>query len=753
MKKHFLVLTLIFTLGGINEKVHSQVTQVDLKRYWHYRYRLINYFMSVGMGNSPTDPTNNIPGQSLPANIRNLNDDHILYWGDEGRTLGYYIGVLATEYRLLKDNNQNTNETIMELFYALHAVFRLDSLGIRFFVDNGIALDNAKIASSNPTFPGYGYICGDDVGAGFYNNLPTPPALSATPYGGNCIFGFGTVGPVSVIQSAMVNMNNSQNVYDNSTSMDNMIGVMMGLALATKLLDNNIVSFYDQNNVLHNFGIQYMDLQSMALKLGSRISQYFASWGYAHIGYPDANETTWGDESPYIMEYPLILLNNNLFGPPYFPPINQQVWDLLSSFCDLDINQDFQNIEMASEVAAMSNDGGNYGSPFNFFKEYSVGNHCVAGYPDYGFEQFYEAINWILYPDYDLLGTIDFCEMENIIVNAPSDGPFCHISEYGQNGDFHPNEDFALNGWASDRRFVAQPPFQFEGQADAFEGNYPGLDYMLFFNLYYLLMEKLQQPAIIQNPSTFAIAQSLAYGGYSTVYPFDYYFIQQGNPNENVWFNIGFNNNSNPNTVLSPFIIQAYCWPIIVNALSVNANVTLSDNATGSGALELLGGNQYYIDLNPTQTNIIIQRGANFDAVCNQTCPGCESPYYSGYYFQPDQNANSDARKAGKNNDSLPTYKKSVEFDTLINKDIIKAYPNPFSTQTTVEFNLENNEAISISLYDTKGCLIDNLINNVVYQKGSHSFIYNGSYISSSSYTLLLHTNRGDKNFTLVKLK
>lgn len=39
-------------------------------------------------------------------------------WGDATSYLGYYIGVLATEYYLLQQNGQRTDSVKHELFFA-----------------------------------------------------------------------------------------------------------------------------------------------------------------------------------------------------------------------------------------------------------------------------------------------------------------------------------------------------------------------------------------------------------------------------------------------------------------------------------------------------------------------------------------------------------------------------------------------------------------------------------------------------------
>ena len=95
--------------------VVSQNSAENLKKDWYYRFRMQNDFMLIGDCN----------GCSLPAEIRNCTtcdpqtmQPFQMHWGDVTNDLGWYIGVLATEYKLLNDNGQSTDETIRELYYA-----------------------------------------------------------------------------------------------------------------------------------------------------------------------------------------------------------------------------------------------------------------------------------------------------------------------------------------------------------------------------------------------------------------------------------------------------------------------------------------------------------------------------------------------------------------------------------------------------------------------------------------------------------
>ncbi|GAB4207402.1 MAG: hypothetical protein Fur0023_18150 [Bacteroidia bacterium] len=71
-------------------------------------------------------------GESLPFMERGLgsskftNPSDILKIGDGTSILGYYIATLATEYYLLKNSSSKTDSTLYELYCALYALNRLD---------------------------------------------------------------------------------------------------------------------------------------------------------------------------------------------------------------------------------------------------------------------------------------------------------------------------------------------------------------------------------------------------------------------------------------------------------------------------------------------------------------------------------------------------------------------------------------------------------------------------------------------------
>ena len=113
-----LLLFIIFLF--LTPLSYSQLS-TDMVKYWYYRDRLNKYFVIPG-GND---------GESEIVCVRNkmvglstLNEFKNLDYGQHATYQGYYIGLLATEYYLLKENNQliDAAKTLNELDMAINAV-------------------------------------------------------------------------------------------------------------------------------------------------------------------------------------------------------------------------------------------------------------------------------------------------------------------------------------------------------------------------------------------------------------------------------------------------------------------------------------------------------------------------------------------------------------------------------------------------------------------------------------------------------
>lgn len=752
MKKH-TVIFMVFTFSAFCEQslfaqCNNGNTHDALDTYWHYRYRLIHYFMQVGEGT--WDQNVGGFGQSIPAYIRNGGNPNgsdngctgYLSWSDQGRFLGYYIGTLASEYYLLYNNHQNTNETAMELFYALHAVFRLDSLGLQQWMPNTFNQEVIPSGNVTPVFPGQGYMMQDDVPSDFYNTVATAPIItdpaSYAVYNGYGLIGSGLVGPVNTVSS-------SYSSLTGSTSQDNYYGVLMGLALTVKLMQSlpAVTSFYDANGNPVNFASQphYSDLCTMAKELGQQILQYiFCCENYSillsyypyDLFTPDGSPIAGTTNLAYCQ--PINELASNIFGYTHNAPscssLNTSAWGLytIQNLCHLSCPPEPANIEMACELSAMSNDGGPDGigqqQACQFIE--SLGNYpvnpygCTCPANNYGEDQLFMAVNLALYsgPPFQYL---NFCEMQDIINSAPYEGPY-HHEDCNQS-----SPDHASCGWASTNRFVWGPTYPTCGNGWA--GNFNGLDYMLFYNLYCITSGIYNIPTYIPAHSCTDYPEIMA-----LFYP-----------------NLDCQNDF-IGTLANPVVVEAqYCTPIIVNELDIMG----PSYSGGAGGCELHGAVNSYIDLKPSGYNnlgITVNYGGFFYAVCDTSC--C-IPSPAAYAFESDPDptlTNGNDRSPQKRIDSSANkYHVTREFNLNTNYDAIVAEPSPFHTQTTFEFAVKETTPVTISIFDMKGQKIMDVMENQTYNQGEYAQPFSGSSLAAGIYLAVMTTKDDKKTIKIVK--
>ncbi|MGV3597284.1 MAG: right-handed parallel beta-helix repeat-containing protein [Bacteroidota bacterium] len=135
MKSKFLCLMALLCLLP-SQFLWSQTTAYSEDElhelYWTYRNRFKLYFTHIG----------NRPGDCVPMSARidtstdntwcNFPNGYIKY-GDGTSQLGFYIALLATEFKLLKDGGKPTQTTLNELYYTLRTIRRLDEAAERYY--------------------------------------------------------------------------------------------------------------------------------------------------------------------------------------------------------------------------------------------------------------------------------------------------------------------------------------------------------------------------------------------------------------------------------------------------------------------------------------------------------------------------------------------------------------------------------------------------------------------------------------------
>jgi hypothetical protein len=121
LKKNLLIFTFLMCLNCS----HSQ-HDLNHRRYWFYRTRFINDFVKIGpnQGDCICFPQRNYGGAT--SNVAKVGPDQM----DQ---INMYLAALALEYQILKRNNQDTKETIKEMFYIIDTYNRLDEEADQFW--------------------------------------------------------------------------------------------------------------------------------------------------------------------------------------------------------------------------------------------------------------------------------------------------------------------------------------------------------------------------------------------------------------------------------------------------------------------------------------------------------------------------------------------------------------------------------------------------------------------------------------------
>jgi len=88
------------------------------------------------------------------------------------------------------------------------------------------------------------------------------------------------------------------------------------------------------------------------------------------------------------------------------------------------------------------------------------------------------------------------------------------------------------------------------------------------------------------------------------------------------------------------------------------------------------------------------------------------------------------------------------ESTSSINK--IFNYPNPFNEQTNINFSIDNNETISVQIFDATGRLVETLYNGYK-QQGTYTLTWNATNVAPGIYFCKISNNKAQRVIKLVK--
>lgn len=302
MKNIVIILILLFPFSN---NTGAQSHDINHKKYWYYRSRLVNDFMKIGKG----------LGESLPASHRAKANKHgpVMYFGaDAVSQLGEYISVLATEYGLLKNSGQSADSTVRELYYALEAFNRLDynaesiwgkpnelngffirqDVPCNFIKDNMFHFNyDLNFISQNalPDYASPSYVPGwtdngDPDNPQFWYEYGYYGGFISNSYENRINYG----DPSAEQYCNYQNQPSIENAKNLAMSLDQTIFVFIGCALINKYVDENIV--YKVGGVNQSFMDGEVSIKNEARRISSRMLSTLQGTGNWRIKMPDGTE-------------------------------------------------------------------------------------------------------------------------------------------------------------------------------------------------------------------------------------------------------------------------------------------------------------------------------------------------------------------------------------------------------------------------------------------------------------------------------
>jgi hypothetical protein len=430
----------------------GQTPEENILKYWKYRDRLKQNFM-IGIGPDW--------GNSLPASERILQPGQpgVIKWGDATIYLSQYIALLATEYTLLSTWDQNTEETIRELFYALYALNRLDLRGEPAFQEP---------ASLN------GFFIRDDV---------TPSMINLPNFYNKVNQNLPAYQHVSQIESDYT----AANIYSKEMSKDQVIWIMMAMRLVTKYLPNGL-AYYENGQPMGFQVTGNTNIRQEAKNITERIISYMRKdnpmgWTWIirnpHTNMPvtrgyNALALSWGFGGAYtrITNNFITVSGNSAIATALSA---KTLWKFLA-FHQLPYNtdEDFK-IELLNAIANLWDDGNLNTNPNkNALNSWRLGIRCFA--QDNLWVPYVHKLIWDsgipLYSYYYFIDALNNCRCDNIF-------------NYGFG--YYGSLEFSSNSLLVHPRDIGD-------LTPIYPGDYNGLDYMLIHNMFYLTYSEFLPP-------------------------------------------------------------------------------------------------------------------------------------------------------------------------------------------------------------------------------------------------------------------
>lgn len=471
IKTSNILLFLITVLFLVPSNLSSQ-TQEDqnLQKYWYYRWRLQNDFLKVGEG----------VGHSIPIQcrkgIRWVQDIEVV---DATIYHGFYLGILATEYKLLSLNGrkEDAERTKTELYYAIKAYERLD-----LFAEEMFRLEGQI----------NGFVARDDVPCDFIDSVANPQNYRHFNQDKTRAPGTNNVYKIQTADACFdgkpldsLDMNDPKIVPE--MSQDQVLWLLMGYMLIEKSMEPGIdsVTLLSGERIAYNFNFQ-----------AKRHSTNMIN--YCRFKYPDKpNKTKWRIFRPdgqkvypgqnvFGFKYPLSIIGEKMYTPLAENPqeFTRTPGKFQWSLTKIWIPYKNVNGQMITILAAMS---GKWKNSLD-----KTSKKIDKTWNEYNWANFYLPLMSYLH-NYDISEFDVLPLVGSDLSEAPAFGPY-NLSNRDIIEEYVANEGIPVytKGWARHLKYSSHPDLQADGSKDedTYRGFYAGLDYMLLFNLYYLTVKE-----------------------------------------------------------------------------------------------------------------------------------------------------------------------------------------------------------------------------------------------------------------------
>lgn len=449
-------------------------TELDLNRkYWKYRQRLLgdpqNFNQEPGFVRIGTDE-----GESLVAMTRNrlINNDNLwtiepaiesapcklpnvanaqpiqqgwINWSDATIIHGFYMATLATEWKLINDENGDLTDTDNEIYHAILAMERIDQNAEGFYGMPG-SLD--------------GFFIRDDVPADLEDDFGSEFAL---------ITSAGICGPENSAPGEMNaeggNTNGCSGVSCNGYKATTLLGSMSQDQVVYVLMGLRFLAEYIPANYL----INGMNVRDRVSQITDRIVTYVRA---------DTNNSTnslWviSDPEGYTvgrgccakgLAHPMALVGNAITGQTY---ANSELlkWEAFKAITTGILGTEV-NVNMVLPMAALSGD----------MTRFTLWNTSTSWE-----KEIWQLVYNVLH-EQDMTTGISQTFWANLLAGAPCDGP-CDFPQSVLSNN--PNIPCTPTmGWFHQNRWLSQDGKDTQEADMVGWGEYNGLDYMLAYNLY-----------------------------------------------------------------------------------------------------------------------------------------------------------------------------------------------------------------------------------------------------------------------------